>query len=162
MTLRPEAFLAQVRERGEYPTPREADQAARVVLALLGAHVAGRDRAELAARLPETFALVLLNPLQAAQPLDAERFVRATAAWIPGASEATAAWDVSAVLSVVADAAGDDLTHRLLLQLPPGYDLLFGRPDPAAGPPRPRPATPAPTATASSAAPRTARGPNAP
>ncbi|MCX5215319.1 DUF2267 domain-containing protein [Kitasatospora sp. NBC_00240] len=131
MTLRCEAFLAQVQERGEYPTAGEAEQAARVVLALLGAHLAGRDRAELAARLPETFALVLLNPLQAAQPLDAERFVRATAAWILGASEATAAWDVGAVLSVVAEAAGDDLTGRLLLQLPPGYDLLLGRPDPS-------------------------------
>ncbi|WP_441250486.1 DUF2267 domain-containing protein [Kitasatospora sp. McL0602] len=137
MTLRHEAFLTQVQERGEYPTPSDAEQAARVVLALLGAHVAGRDRAELAARLPETFALILLNPLQAAQPLDPERFVRATAAWIPGASEATALWDVGAVLSVVTDAAGEDLTHRVLLQLPPGYDLLFGRPDPVERPPQP-------------------------
>ena len=137
MTVRCEAFLAQVQERGEYPTTHEAEQAARVVLALLGAHIAGHDRAELAARLPETFALVLLNPLQAAQPLDAERFVRATAAWIPGASETTATWDIGAVLSVVADAAGDDLTTRILLQLPPGYDLLFGRPDPSERSPQP-------------------------
>jgi hypothetical protein len=33
------------------------------------------------------------------------------------------------VLSVAADAAGEDLTHRILLQLPPGYDLLFGHPE---------------------------------
>ncbi|MGY1435784.1 DUF2267 domain-containing protein [Streptomyces reniochalinae] len=123
-----EAFLEQVQERGEYPTRTEADRAARTVLALLGAHLVGEVRADLAARLPETFALILLNPLQAAEPLSSERFVRAAAAWIEGATDATAAWDVSAVLSVAADAAGEELTRRVLLQLPPGYDLLFGRP----------------------------------
>ncbi|MFJ2399270.1 hypothetical protein ACIOTI_41955, partial [Streptomyces sp. NPDC087843] len=46
---------------------------------------------------PETFALVLLNPLQTAEPLPPERFLRATAAWI-------------AVLSLAADAAGEELT----------------------------------------------------
>ncbi|MGW4895701.1 DUF2267 domain-containing protein [Kitasatospora sp. NPDC004240] len=128
MTLRWETFLEEVRERGEYDTPQEAERAARVVLALLGAHLVGDVRAELAARLPETMSLVLLNPLQAAEPLTAERFVHATAAWIEGATEATALWDIGAVLSTVADAAGDDLMDQVLLQLPPGYDLLFGRP----------------------------------
>ncbi|GAA2263102.1 MULTISPECIES: DUF2267 domain-containing protein [Kitasatospora] len=128
MTLRWEAFLEEVRERGEYDSPQEAERAARVVLALLGAHLVGEVRAELAARLPETMALILLNPLQAAEPLNAERFVRATAAWIEGATEATALWDIGAVLSTVADAAGDDLMDQVLLQLPPGYALLFGRP----------------------------------
>jgi hypothetical protein len=55
--------------------------------------------------------------------------VRAVAAWIEGATEKTATWDVSAVLSVVADAAGEELVRRVLIQLPPGYDLLFGRPE---------------------------------
>ncbi|WP_019890328.1 DUF2267 domain-containing protein [Streptomyces purpureus] len=128
--MRWQAFLDAVRERGEYPTAHEAERAARTVLALLGAHLVGEERAELAARLPETFAMILLNPLQAAEPLDPERFVRATAAWIDGASAETAKWDVSAVLSVVADAAGEDLMSRVLLQLPPGYELLFGRPRP--------------------------------
>ncbi|MFI8456939.1 DUF2267 domain-containing protein [Kitasatospora sp. NPDC085464] len=130
MTLRWEAFLDAVRERGEYDTSEEAERAARVVLALLGAHLVGTVRAELAARLPETMSLVLLNPLQAAEPLTPERFVRATAAWIEGATESTALWDIGAVLSTAADAAGDDLTERVLLQLPPGYDVLFGRPRP--------------------------------
>ncbi|MFI9254960.1 DUF2267 domain-containing protein [Streptomyces sp. NPDC053069] len=130
MTLRREAFLDQVKERGEYETDREAERAARVVLALLGAHLVGEVRAQLAARLPEDFALILLNPLQSAEPLPPERFVRATAAWIEGATEQTAAWDVSAVLSTVADAAGHDLLGQILLQLPAGYDLLFGRPQP--------------------------------
>ncbi len=122
--------MERVQERGEYATAQEAERAARVVLALLGAHLIGRVRADLAARLPETLALVLLNPLQAAEPLTAERFVRATAAWIEGATETTAVWDIGAVLSTAADAAGDDLMERILFQLPPGYDVLFGRPQP--------------------------------
>ncbi|MEG3628027.1 DUF2267 domain-containing protein [Streptomyces poriticola] len=127
MTLRREAFLGHVQERGGYDTPEEAERAARVVLALLGAHLVGDVRAQLAALLPEEFALVLLNPLQSAEPLPPERFVRATSAWIEGATEATAAWDVGAVLSTVADAAGEDLLGQILIQLPTGYDLLFGR-----------------------------------
>ncbi|MFE5086702.1 DUF2267 domain-containing protein [Streptomyces mirabilis] len=130
MTLRSEAFLGHVKERGEYDTLQEAERAARVVLALLGAYLVGDVRAQLAARLPEEFALILLNPLQSTEPLPPERFVRAAAAWIEGATEQTAAWDVSAVLSTVADAAGEDLLGQILLQLPVGYDLLFGRPQP--------------------------------
>ncbi|WP_432111939.1 DUF2267 domain-containing protein [Streptomyces sp. YPW6] len=130
MTLRREAFLDRVKERGEYGTVEEAERAARVVLALLGAHLVGEVRAQLAARLPEEFALILLNPLQSAEPLPPERFLRATAAWIEGATEHTATWDVSAVLSTVADTADDGLLGQILLQLPTGYDLLFGRPQP--------------------------------
>jgi uncharacterized protein (DUF2267 family) len=132
MTLRHAAFLAHVRERGEYESLNEAERAARVVLALLGAHLVGDVRARLAARLPEEFALILLNPLQSAEPLSPQRFPRAAAAWIEGATERTAAWDVSAVLSTVADTAGDDLMGQILLQLqlPTGYDLFFGRPQP--------------------------------
>ncbi|MFF5808788.1 DUF2267 domain-containing protein [Streptomyces sp. NPDC012746] len=130
MSMRRDAFLDHVKERGEYPTQEEADRAARVVLSLLGAHLIGTVRAELAARLPETYALILLNSLQAAEPLSPERFVRATAAWIEGATEKTALWDIGAVLSTVAAAAGDALTGEALLQLPPGYDLLFGHPQP--------------------------------
>ncbi|MER5699631.1 DUF2267 domain-containing protein [Streptomyces mirabilis] len=128
MAMRWEAFLDQVKERGKYESAEEAERAARTVLALLGAHLVGEVRAELAARLPEELALILLNPLQAREPLSPERFVRAAAAWIEGATDQTAAWDVGAVLSVAADAAGEELTGRVLLQLPAGYDLLFGHP----------------------------------
>lgn len=72
--------------------------------------------------------MLLLNPLPAAEPLSPERFVRATAAWIDGATNETAKWDIGAVLSAVADAAGPDLVRRILMQLPLGYDMLFGRP----------------------------------
>ncbi len=128
MVMKWDAFLAAVQERGQYSSRQEAERVTHVVIALLGAHVVGSERSELAARLPETCALLLLNPLPAAEPLGPQRFVRATAAWIEGATEETAKWDVSAVLSVVADAADDELMRRVLLQLPPGYDLLFGRP----------------------------------
>jgi uncharacterized protein (DUF2267 family) len=127
--VRIESFLEQVIERGEYRSAEEADRAARVVLALLGAHLLGSVRARLAAELPETFALVLLNPLPAAQPLNAERFVRATAAWIEGATEATAMWDIGAVLSVVSDIAGAELMEQVLLQLPADWPPLFGHPE---------------------------------
>lgn len=131
MVMNWDAFLSTVQERGEYSSHQEAERAARVVLGLLGAHLVGSERSELAAWLPESFALVLLNPLQAAEPLDPQRFVQATAAWIDGATDETAKWDVSAVLSVVADATDEDLMRRVLLQLPPGYDVLFGRPQPS-------------------------------
>jgi uncharacterized protein (DUF2267 family) len=123
-----DTFLGRVAERGEYRSDYEADRAARVVLALLGAHLLGKVRAEVAARLPEQYALILLNPLTAAEPLNAERFVRATAAWIEGATEATALWDIGAVLSVVADAAGEPLTGQMLQQLPADWPPLFGHP----------------------------------
>ncbi|MEV7174153.1 DUF2267 domain-containing protein [Streptomyces sp. NPDC093224] len=61
MPIHRESFLAHARERGEYGTTEEADRAARVVLALLGAPLVGTACAELAARLPETCALI---PLQ--------------------------------------------------------------------------------------------------
>jgi uncharacterized protein (DUF2267 family) len=133
MAMRWEAFLTAVQDRGAYPEQHEAERASRIVLALLGAHLVGTVRAQLAARLPETFALILLNPLPAAAPLNAERFVRATAAWIEGATEATALWDVGAVLSVVADVAGPELLDQVLTQLPADWPPLFGRPENADG-----------------------------
>jgi uncharacterized protein (DUF2267 family) len=121
-------FIDHVQERGEYATHQEAERAARVVLALLGAHLVGDVRIRLAAHLPEDLAEILLNPLHATEPLPPDRFVRAAAAWIEGATQQTALWDIGAVLSTAADAAGEDLMHEVLLQLPPGYDNLFGPP----------------------------------
>ncbi|MEV6213020.1 DUF2267 domain-containing protein, partial [Kitasatospora sp. NPDC051914] len=44
-------------------------------------------------------------------------------------SLACARWDVSSVLTALAEAAGGELTDRLLGRLPRGYALLFGRAD---------------------------------
>lgn len=124
-----QSFLADIQERGEFPGPESAERAARVVLDLLGAHLVGQVRADLAERLPESFARVLLNPLEAPEPLTPERFVRAAAAWLGSPSEEIAARDVSAVLGVIAEVAGE-LMPAILQQLPGGYDRLFGRPQP--------------------------------
>lgn len=129
MTGSGKSFLGQVQERGRYPDPKLAEQASQVVLGLLAAHLVGSERSELAARLPHAFRGLMLAPLSAAEPLAAEQFVLAAAPWIDGASEDTAHRDVGAVLSTVADAAGPELMERILLQLPPGYDLLFEPPD---------------------------------
>lgn len=128
MTISWEDFLARIVERGEYRGEAEADHAARVVLALLGEHLVGAERAELAAALPDMYAGLLRDARPAAEPLTAERFVQAVVGWIDGATEATATWDIGAVLSTVADLVPKELVERVLDQLPDGYDLLFGHP----------------------------------
>ncbi|MQS11093.1 DUF2267 domain-containing protein [Streptomyces kaniharaensis] len=131
MTISREDFLARVVERGEYRGDAEADHAARVVLALLGEHLVGGERAELAESLPETYASLLRDARPTGEALTAERFVEAVVGWIDGATPATAQWDIGAVLSTLADLAPDELIGRVLDQLPDGYDLLFGHPLPA-------------------------------
>ncbi|MGY4901637.1 hypothetical protein [Streptomyces sp. 900116325] len=91
MTLRSDAFLGRVQERGDHGIREEAERAARVVPALLGARPAR----------------------------------------IEGATEGSAKWDVGAGLGATADAAGEELTRRVLLPLPVGFGLLFGRTLPA-------------------------------
>ncbi|GDY69393.1 hypothetical protein SAV14893_087860 [Streptomyces avermitilis] len=44
-----------------------------------------------------------------------------------GGTLATTRWDTGTVLGVLARLAGDDLTARIIGQLPDGYALLFGR-----------------------------------
>ncbi|MER7768428.1 DUF2267 domain-containing protein [Kitasatospora sp. NPDC096140] len=131
MTISWEDFLARVVERGEYRGEAEADHAARVVLVLLGEHLVGSERGELADALPEMYASLLRDAKPAAEPLTAERFVQAVGGWIDGATTATAQWDIGAVLSTVADLVPGELIDRVIEQLPEGYDLLFGHPTPA-------------------------------
>ncbi|MEU9074632.1 DUF2267 domain-containing protein [Kitasatospora sp. NPDC004745] len=131
MTIAWEEFRARVVERGEYRGDAEAEHAVRVVLGLLGEHLVGAERIELADALPETCAALLRDAAPAREPLTAERFVQAVGGWIDGATGTTAQWDVGAVLSTVADLAPDGLIDRVLQQLPDGYDLLFGHPLPA-------------------------------
>lgn len=120
-------FLHQIRTLGRYATAAEAASVARTVLSLLGGHVADAERVELAGRLPGPAAEVLTGQVPATRPLTADEFVAAAAARLAGATPDTARWDVSSVLSVVADLAGDDLAHRILADLPRGYAFLFGR-----------------------------------
>ncbi|MGW9191244.1 DUF2267 domain-containing protein [Streptomyces rubiginosohelvolus] len=130
MTLLREAFLDRVKERGEYGTVEEAERAARVVRALLGAHLVGEVRAQLAARLPGEFALILLNPRQSAEPLPRSGSCGRPRPGSRAPPNGLRRGTVSAVLSTVADAAGEDLLRQILLRLPVGYDLLLGRPQP--------------------------------
>ncbi|SCE48972.1 hypothetical protein GA0115235_121420, partial [Streptomyces sp. DpondAA-F4a] len=59
-----------------------------------------------------------LNPLPAVVPLVPERFDRATAARIEGATEWTVQWGGRCRARVVADAPGEGLARRPLVQLP--------------------------------------------
>ncbi|MBD0692320.1 DUF2267 domain-containing protein [Streptomyces sp. CBMA123] len=131
MTISWEDFLARVVERGEYRGAAEADHAARVVLGLLGEHLVGAERMELADALPGTYASLLRDTGPAAEPLTAERFVEAVVGWIDGATTATAQWDIGAVLSTLTDLVPGEMIDRVIEQLPDGYDLLFGHPLPA-------------------------------
>ncbi|MFC7304461.1 DUF2267 domain-containing protein [Streptomyces monticola] len=118
-----------VRRAGQYGTAAEAEHVTRIVLSALGGQVVGEVRVELAHRLPEEGARVLAAQIPVTQPLTAAEFVDDVAARIEGATAATARWDVSSVLSAVAECVGGELVTRTLAELPRGYALLFGRAD---------------------------------
>ncbi|MEV0222354.1 DUF2267 domain-containing protein [Streptomyces sp. NPDC050704] len=120
-------LIEAVRDSGQYATKSEAERVTRIVLSALGGHVVGDERVELARRLPEQAARVLASQVPAVRRLTAAEFVDEVATRIEGSTPATARWDVSSVLSVVASTVGDDLVTRVLHQLPRGYALLFGR-----------------------------------
>lgn len=130
MAISWDQFLTRVQGRGEYPTTREAERVTRAVLTTLGAHLVGAERKELAEHLPPQCGPLLLDPLPATRSLSAREFVEAVALLIEGATPETARWDTGSVLSTLADIAGEDLLRRILIQLPPGYALLFGRAEP--------------------------------
>ncbi|MEV5311671.1 DUF2267 domain-containing protein [Streptomyces sp. NPDC052610] len=121
-------LIDAVREAGQYPTRAEAERVTRTVLSALGGHVVGEERVELARALPAEAARVIAAQIPATRPLTAAEFVDSVATRIEGATPATARWDVSSVLSVLPPLIGDDLLTRILSELPPGYALLFGRP----------------------------------
>ncbi|MFJ4541731.1 DUF2267 domain-containing protein [Streptomyces tibetensis] len=118
-----------VRESGLYPTRAKAEQVTRTVLAALGTHVTGDERVDLARALPAEAARLIASQIPATHRLTAARFVDEVASRTPGATSATARWDVSSVLSTLPPLIGDDLVTRILAQLPTGYALLFGRAD---------------------------------
>ncbi|MEV0244179.1 DUF2267 domain-containing protein [Streptomyces sp. NPDC050674] len=122
-------LIDAVRESGLYPTPSKAEQVTRTVLAALGTHVTGDERVDLARALPGEAARLIASQIPATHRLTAAQFVDEVASRTPGATPATARWDVSSVLGVLSSLIGDDLVTRVLAQLPPGYALLFGRAD---------------------------------
>lgn len=121
-------FLAQVRERGEYPSRDEAEQVATAVLEELGRRLTPGEAGDLAAQLPGPLPHALTAPRQGgAEAVGVEEFCRRVADRT-GGRPPTAEWDASAVLSTVADSvSGGELNH-VLSQLPSGYAPLFGRP----------------------------------
>lgn len=129
MSTSVEGLLDQVQERGRYAERGQAAGAVQSVLQVLGAHLVGDDRTDLARLLPRQCGPLLEDAAPASEPLTPSGFVLAVAARHDvGMSEARRA--VTAVLGTVADVADDELLRRILTQLPPGHAGLFGRTDP--------------------------------
>ncbi|WP_372514255.1 DUF2267 domain-containing protein [Streptomyces fragilis] len=120
-------LVAKVREAGLYPTVEQAERVTRAVLAALGEHVVGDERVDLARALPEEAARIVAAQVPAHHVPAAAEFVNELSRRLPNATHATARWDTTSVLGVLPELIGDDLTHRLLAQLPSGYALLFGQ-----------------------------------
>lgn len=120
-------LIETVREAGGYDGAADAERVTRVVLTALGGHVAGDVRADLVRQLPPEAARLCADRVPAARPLAAAEFVDSVARRLPGATPATARWDVSSVLTALARAVDEELVDRLLGLLPSGYALLFGR-----------------------------------
>lgn len=121
-----EQMLEKVRYEGAYPTRAQAEGVVRRVIAGLGRQLTGAERMALAARLPQEAADILTSQIPTGRPLTGWGFVKDLAER-SGGSLATTRWDAGSVLGVVARLAGDDLTARIIGQLPDGYALLFGR-----------------------------------
>ncbi|MFF4230628.1 DUF2267 domain-containing protein [Streptomyces sp. ISL-1] len=125
-----EVLLDRVQERGGYAMRQEAAGAVQSVLEVLGAHLVGDDRTDLAALLPRQCGPLLIDAAPASEPLTPSGFVEAVA--VRGdVGVAVARRAVTAVLATVAEVADDALLRRILTQLPPGHAGLFGRTDPA-------------------------------
>ncbi|MFI7320094.1 DUF2267 domain-containing protein [Streptomyces venezuelae] len=124
-----EALLDRVRQRGSYADRQQAAGAVENVLAVLGAHLVGDDRTDLARLLPEGCGALLTDVEPAAGPLSAAEFVDAVAARTTE-DTAGARRAVTSVLGTLADVADDALLRRILTQLPPGHAGLFGRTEP--------------------------------
>ena len=125
--MRYDEFLAKVRDRGEYADQAEADRTTRVVLGLLGRRLVDGERKDLAAQLPGELqdAVLTADPQEA---FGVEEFLRRLAHQL-SASDDTARWDASAVLTTLAEAVSGGELNQILTQLPAGYAPLFGKPD---------------------------------
>ncbi|MFH8223025.1 DUF2267 domain-containing protein [Streptomyces sp. NPDC018057] len=117
----------RVRDAGGYRTTENAEHRTRVVLSALGTQVTGEERVALARALPEEAARLIATRPPALRPLPARDFVEAIASHLDNATPATARWDTSTVLTVLATLLPPPLLTNILTRLPRGYALLFGR-----------------------------------
>ncbi|GAA0942227.1 hypothetical protein GCM10009578_052570 [Streptomyces rhizosphaericus] len=101
-----------------------------MVFALLGAHPVGDVRTQSAARLPEAFALILLNPPQSAEPLPSGAVRPRNRRVDRGRRRADRGLGRQRRAVHRRRRRRRGPASQLLLQLPVGYDLLFGRPQP--------------------------------
>ncbi|MFD7921673.1 DUF2267 domain-containing protein [Streptomyces sp. NPDC059740] len=124
-----DAFVAKVRELGEYASREEAEQATTVVLQVLGSRLTAGSVRHLAAQLPPPLHPALESAAAEDTPhFGVEEFCRQVAE-VTDAAPHTAEWDASAVLSTVAQTISGGELNRVLSQLPSGYAALFGKPE---------------------------------
>ncbi|MFC8132079.1 DUF2267 domain-containing protein [Streptomyces sp. NPDC057302] len=124
-----EVLLDRVQDRGGYRERRAAAGAVQSVLEVLGAHLVGDDRTDLARLLPRQYGPLLTEGAPAGEPLTPAAFIDAVGAHVDvDAGQARRA--VTAVLATLAEVTDDALLRRILTQLPPGHAGLFGRTDP--------------------------------
>ncbi|GAA5196581.1 DUF2267 domain-containing protein [Rugosimonospora acidiphila] len=124
--MRYDQFLAQVRERGEYADRNEAEWTTQVVLRVLADRLTAQEAEDLAAQLPDQAANTLTAYAGDPETFSVHEFLRRIAE-VTGATERTAQWDASAVLSTVADGVSGGEVKDVLGQLPSGYSVLFGK-----------------------------------
>lgn len=124
--MRYDMFLSRVRERGEYADTREAEDVTRAVLGLLAQRLDPGEAGDLAAQLPAQAAATLTATPGPVETFGVHEFLDRVAA-ATHASEATARWDASAVLTTVAEAVSGGELNDVLTQLPSGYAVLFGK-----------------------------------
>lgn len=127
--MKVDQFYAKVRERGNYADAAEAERVTKTVLGVLGQRLAGGEAKDLAAQLPgELQPSLQAGSSDADGGFGAEEFLTRAAAEL-GATRETATWDVSAVLTTVAEAITGGQLNQVLTQLQPEYAQFFGKPE---------------------------------
>jgi uncharacterized protein (DUF2267 family) len=125
--LKYQEFVARVRERGEYDSSAEAQQVISVVVTALAERLQPDEARQLGAQLPAELGDFLSVAAGGGLREGVTEFLRKVSDGT-GATERTAEWDASAVLSTIADAVSGGELNDVLTQLPSGYAPLFGRP----------------------------------
>ncbi|MEH1014734.1 DUF2267 domain-containing protein [Micromonospora sp. CPCC 206060] len=125
--MRYDEFVARVRERGEYPDRAETERVIQQVLGVLAQRLSPDEAEDLAAQLPLPAGAWLTARSGGAVAFGVREFLGRVASGV-GATERTAEWDASAVLSTVAEAVSGGELNDVLTQLPSGFAVLFGRP----------------------------------